>query len=115
MLKKDNKVYAQKKYKIKENICETHWSESGSEKNFPLPNKIIKIGNNDAVSADDMFTLVELEGIANYINHGPKTNAEAYIDFEKQLVLFSASKPIESGEEIVYTLNPSCLNNVKIQ
>ena len=115
MIKKDNKVYAEKDYGIKEEICKTSWIESGSDKNFPLPNRIIKLGDDDALSTDDMFKLVSLVGIANYIRSGPKTNAEVYINFDKQLVFFLASKPIKSGEEIVYTFDPSCLNDVKIQ
>lgn len=115
MLKKENKVYAKKNYDFKEEIVKTTWSDSVANKNFPLPNLELNLGDKDAILAEDMFTNVGLIGYANRIKTGPKPNCEAYIDFDLQLVTFIASKNIQKGEEIIYTLNPSCFNNVKIQ
>jgi len=115
MLKKDNKVYAQKDYKFKDEVCKTTWSDTVKDKNFPLPNLELNLGDKDAISTDDMFTSVGLVGCANYIKTGSKPNCEVYIDFDLEIVTFVASKNINKEEEIIYTLHPSCFNNVTIQ
>lgn len=115
MLRKDNKVYSQKKYKLKEEVCKTTWSETIIDKNFPLPNLELTLGDKGAISTDDMFTSVGLVGCANYIQTGPKPNCDVYIDFDLQLVTFVANKNIEEKEELTYTLHPTCFNNVTIQ
>ena len=115
MIKKDNKIYADKDYQIQEKICSTSWIESGSEKNFFLPKTSVTLGDKNSLELDELFEKVSLVGLANYINTGSRPNCEAVVDFKKQLVIFVASKPIKSGEEIVYTLNQSCFDNVKVQ
>ena len=115
MIKKDKKVYAEKDYNLKDEICSTTWLESVQDKNFLIPNQSVVLGDKEALSVDDLFTKVGLNGISNYIKSGPKPNTDAYVDIKKQVVVFIASRNIKSGEEIIYTLHPSCFDNVKIQ
>jgi len=114
---KNGKAYARQSIKRGETIISSRWIEdSQNKKNFYVPNECVNLGSEDALEMEALVRSVTLINNASYIQIGERSNADAYIsDLNNGPVTFIANKDIKEGEEITYSLHPSCFNNVKIQ
>jgi SET domain-containing protein len=114
---KDGKAYAKQNIKRGETVISSRWIEDSENKeNFYVPNGCVNLGSKDALEMEALVRSVTLINNASHIQIGKKSNTDAYIsDLNNGPVTFIANKDIKEGEEITYSLHPSCFNNVKIQ
>ena len=114
---KDGRAYAKQNIKRGETVISSRWIEDSENKeNFYVPNGCVNLGSKDALEMEALVRSVTLINNASHIQIGKKSNTDAYIsDLNNGPVTFIANKDIKEGEEITYSLHPSCFNNVKIQ
>jgi len=92
------------------------WAKQQTENPFYLPKKIIKIGDKNSISSDELFTSVALSGFGEYVKLNPKNhNLTVSIDYDNKLINFIANKNIKKNDLLTYMFHLESISNVTVQ